>query len=58
MKVFDVILVILKSGICEYKYLNSKIKLIGYKVEGKKGVIFGFRLKELMMEFCGIVFIF
>lgn len=34
MKVSDVISVILKSGIREYKYLNSKIKPIGYKADG------------------------
>ncbi|HCT6699244.1 TPA: RepS protein, partial [Enterococcus faecalis] len=55
MKVSDVISVILKSGIREYKYLNSKIKPIGYKAEGKKGAIFGFRSKELMTESRGIV---
>lgn len=55
MKVSDVISVILKSGIREYKYLNSKIKPIGYKTEGKKGAIFGFRSKELMTESRGIV---
>lgn len=55
MKVSDVISVILKSGIREYKYLNSKIKPIGYKAEGKKGAIFGFRSKELMTDSRGIV---
>lgn len=51
----DVISVILKNGIHEYKYLNSKIKPIAYKVEGKKGAIFGFRSKKLMTESRGIV---
>ncbi len=55
MKVSDVISVILKSGIREYKCLNSKIKPIGYKAEGKKGAIFGFRSKKLMTESRGIV---
>ncbi len=41
MKVSDVISVILKSGIREYKYLNSKIKPIGYKAEGKKVLFLG-----------------
>lgn len=40
MKVSDVISVILKSGIREFKYLNSKIKPIGYKTEGKKRCYF------------------
>ncbi|EOH1330112.1 primase C-terminal domain-containing protein [Enterococcus faecalis] len=55
MKVSDVISVILKNGIREYKYLNSKIKPIGYKPEGKRGAIFGFRSKDLMTESRGIV---
>ncbi|MGH2195948.1 primase C-terminal domain-containing protein, partial [Enterococcus faecalis] len=54
-KVSEVISGILKSGIREYKYLNSKIKPFDYKAEGKKVAIFGFRSKELMTESRGII---
>lgn len=55
MRVSDVTSVILKKGIREYKYSNSKIKPIGYTANGKKGAIFGFRTKELMTESRGVV---
>lgn len=55
MKVSDVISVILKSGIREYKYLNSKIKPIDYKAEGKKGAVFCFRSKQQMINSRGVV---
>lgn len=55
MKLSDVTSVILKKGIREYKYSNSKIKPIGHTADGKKGAIFGFRTKELMTESRGVV---
>lgn len=46
---------ILKSGIRQYKFRNSKIQSIDYKPEGTKGAIFGFRTKEKMQDSRGIV---
>ncbi|MGG5373417.1 primase C-terminal domain-containing protein [Enterococcus sp. AZ196] len=48
------VLMILKNGLRNYKYKNSKIKPIDSN-EGNKGAIFGFRTKELMKYARGIV---
>ncbi|EPH69521.1 hypothetical protein D929_02511, partial [Enterococcus faecalis 02-MB-P-10] len=55
MELQSMIQQVLKQGIREYKYLNSKFKPIDYKADGKKGAIFGFRSKELMAESRGVV---
>ncbi|HEQ3554047.1 primase C-terminal domain-containing protein [Enterococcus faecalis] len=55
MNVSAIVKDILKDGIREYKFLNSKIKPIHYQAHGKKGAMFAFRSKKQMMQARGVV---
>ncbi|EGO5066797.1 RepS protein [Enterococcus faecalis] len=55
MNVSAIVKDILKDGIREYKFLNSKIKPIHYQAHGKKGAMFAFRSKKKMMQARGVV---
>lgn len=46
---------ILKDGLKQYKFLNSKIKPIDKNNLGRNGAIFGFRSKELMNQARGFI---
>lgn len=54
MKLSSLISVVLKNGLRNFKYKNSKLKPAG-TAEGNKGAIFGYRSKDLMIQGRGIV---
>ena len=47
--------IILKDGLKQFKFLNSKIKSIDKNNLGRNGAIFGFRSKELMNQARGFI---
>lgn len=54
-KLTEVYETILKGGLKQYKFLNSKIKPIDKNNLGRNGAIFGFRSKELMNQARGFI---